>query len=153
MLGARNTEAAAKGACAPTRVSPWRGVGEQMLSRRRGEGGGGSSRRPWLGGLRTPYLLVLAQRRKLEREKKPPALNTSAWVLGSIWSTLGAGSVSDLVGAATAAEALWRSLGSSLCGSSESWSFRWRVNSISKKPKDNTSDHTAPVNENASVTL
>ena len=66
MLGARNSEAFAKGACAPTRVSPWRGVGEQMLSRRRGEGGGGSSRRPWLGGLRTPYLLVCWKKKEPE---------------------------------------------------------------------------------------
>ena len=66
MLGARNSEAAAKGACTPTRVSLWRGVGEQMLSRRRGEGGGGSSRRPWLGGLRTPYLLVCWKKKEPE---------------------------------------------------------------------------------------
>ena len=76
MPGACNTEPEGKGGSAPTRVSPWRGVGEQMLSRRRGEGGGGSSRRPWLGGLRTPYLLVISKRRKLEREKKQPELNT-----------------------------------------------------------------------------
>ena len=76
MLGARNTEPEGKGSCTPTRMSLCRGVSEQMLSRSGGEGGGGSSRRPWLGGLRTPYLLVISKRRKLEREKKQPELNT-----------------------------------------------------------------------------
>ena len=83
MLGARNSEAAGKGArsqrclCSHTSVSlAGRGRADVVSEERRRRRGQQPTASDGLGGLRTPYLLGIAKRRKLEREKKQPELNT-----------------------------------------------------------------------------